>query len=65
MDTTNADTRPSSVMHITSYNPSEKYYPVDVDWTGRLYCGIKLDWNYDNKKSVDISIQKYAPRDLH
>ena len=24
-----------------------KDYPVDVDWTGGLYYGIKLEWNYD------------------
>ncbi len=22
------------------------HYKVEIDWNGRLYCGITLDWNY-------------------
>ena len=25
----------------------QAYYPVEEDWIGGLYCGIKLDWNYE------------------
>jgi len=25
----------------------EENYTMDVDWTGSLYCGIKLEWNYE------------------
>jgi hypothetical protein len=30
-------------------------YKVTKDWTGNLYCGISLDWNYINQ-TVDISL---------
>ena len=23
----------------------KKYYPLSVDWTGGLYCGVTLKWN--------------------
>ena len=25
----------------------QKYYQVEVYWTGGLYCGVKLEWNYE------------------
>ena len=28
-------------------NALKKIYEVEVDWTGSLYCGIELDWNYE------------------
>ncbi len=30
-------------------------YKVTEDWTGNLYCGISLGWNYINR-TVDISL---------
>ena len=45
--------------------PIRKYISVDVDCTGGLYCGIKLEWNYYQKKSVDLSISKFFPNNLH
>ena len=33
----------------------EKYYEVDVDWEGRLFCVITLDWNY-NMRNGDLSV---------
>lgn len=33
-------------------------YQVIVDWTGKNYCGLSLDWNYD-KGYVDMSMSKY------
>ena len=34
----------------------QKHYTCAVDWTGDLYCGIKLDWNYDGpERYVDLS----------
>ena len=41
----------------------EESYTMDVDWTGGLYCGIKLDWNYE-KKFVDISMPSYVKKKL-
>ena len=32
-----------------------------VDWQGRLFCGITLDWNYD-MKHVDLSVPGYVKR---
>jgi hypothetical protein len=40
-----------------------KYYTVETDWTGGLYCGIKLDWHY-NQRFVDISMPKYVGNKL-
>jgi hypothetical protein len=31
----------------------KKKYELTEDWDGNLYCGIKLNWNYDNH-SLDI-----------
>ena len=30
----------------------KKYYPVSVDWTGGLYCGVILDWKYKQKHAT-------------
>ena len=32
-----------------------QYNKISVDWEGKLYCGITLEWNYD-KRFLDISI---------
>ena len=41
----------------------KKEYTVEVDWTGGLYCGIKLEWNYE-KRYVDISMPGYVKKQL-
>ena len=33
----------------------EKYYPLSVEWTGRLYCGVILYWDY-KQRHVTLSI---------
>jgi hypothetical protein len=33
------------VQHLI--NVLEKFNVVDKDWTGKKYCGINLDWNYN------------------
>ena len=38
-------------------------YKIVKDWSGNLYCGISLDWNYD-KCHVDISMTKYFGKQL-
>ena len=40
-----------------------KFYDVEEDWTGELYCGITLSWNY-NERYVDISMPKYVQKQL-
>ena len=43
---------------ITTYR---KNYKLSIDWTGSLYCGITLDWNY-KQGYVDISMLGYVKR---
>ena len=40
-----------------------KTYNIVEDWSGNLYCGISLVWNY-NRHYVDISMPAYAAKDL-
>jgi hypothetical protein len=39
-------------------------YPCSTDWTGSLYCGLTIDWNYP-KHYVDISMPDYVAAALH
>ena len=41
----------------------EGYYKLEVDWDGALYCGIKLDWHY-NECYVVISMPTYVAKQL-
>jgi hypothetical protein len=36
-------------------------YKLTKDWTGNLYCGISLDWDYINQ-TVDISMLGYIKK---
>ena len=40
----------------------EKYKPTE-DWTGSLYCGITLKWNYE-ARMLDISMPGYIKKQL-
>jgi hypothetical protein len=42
----------------------EQYYTVETDWTGGLYCGITLEWNYE-QHYLDVSMPVYVPDKLH
>jgi hypothetical protein len=42
----------------------ETDYSVSKDWTGGLYCGITLHWDYANKY-VDLSMPGYIKDALH
>jgi hypothetical protein len=42
----------------------EAEYTVSKDWTGGLYCGITLKWNYVSKH-VDLSMPGYIKDTLH
>ena len=42
----------------------EQYYEVSIDWSGGLFCGITLDWNY-KKVYVDTSMPGYIPKALN
>jgi hypothetical protein len=41
----------------------KKHYEVEIDWEGSLYCGISLDWHYD-EGYLDISMPKYVGKQL-
>jgi hypothetical protein len=42
----------------------ETDYAVSKDWTGGLYCGTNLNWDYANKH-VDLSMPGYIKDSLH
>jgi hypothetical protein len=42
----------------------EKHYQISCDWMGSAYCGLKLDWDYQNK-FVDLSMPGYIKAALH
>ena len=44
-------------------NALNKSYKVSVDWTGKNYCGLTFNWNYD-EGYVDISIPGYIEKAL-
>ena len=41
----------------------EEDYTVEVDWKGALYCGITLEWDYNNR-TVDLSMPGYVKKQL-
>ena len=44
-------------------NAVRQNYEITVDWSGSLYCGFNLDWNYE-KGWVDVSMKGYVKRAL-
>jgi hypothetical protein len=40
------------------------YYTVETNWTGGLYWGIHLKWNYE-QRFVDLSMPKYVSNKRH
>ena len=42
----------------------KKLYTISIDWTGSLYCGITINWDY-NKRICDISMPTYIQEALH
>ena len=38
-----------------------QHYELDIDWEGKLYCGITLSWHYD-QQYVDISMPAYVDK---
>jgi hypothetical protein len=54
-------TNEQDVHHLI--NALLKKYKLSVDWTGTLYCGLHLAWNYTDGY-VDISMPDYIPTAL-
>jgi hypothetical protein len=46
------------------YNALEENYEAACDWEGKLYCGVSLDWNYQ-QRTVDLSMPGYVTAALH
>ncbi len=49
----------NDVNHLISRIKST--YTLTKDWTGNLYCGITLEWDYVNQH-VDISMPNYLKK---
>ena len=41
----------------------KEFYDVEEDWTGSLYCGITLDWHYEDRY-LDIFLPNYVQKQL-
>ena len=41
------------------FDTLRKYYTISVDWSSSKYCGLSLDWNYD-EKWVNVSIPGFV-----
>ena len=39
----------------------KEHYGLTEDWTGNLYCGITLDWDYE-RRTLDISMPGYIKK---
>jgi hypothetical protein len=42
----------------------KKNYVISSDWKGSAYCGLTLEWDYNNK-TVDLSMSGYINAALH
>jgi hypothetical protein len=42
----------------------QETYEKSIDWSGSLYCGITLEWDYV-KRTVDMSMPGYVEAALH
>ena len=42
-------------------NTLKKHYDVTVDWEGKIFCGIHLDWDY-NDRTVDLFVPKFVKK---
>ena len=54
-------TRLEDAMHLI--NSLKNHYDIEIDWTGKIYAGIHLDWNY-KEGWVDILIPNYVIKQL-
>jgi hypothetical protein len=42
----------------------QEHYTISLDWTGALYCGITMKWDYV-ARTVDLSMPGYVRATLH
>ena len=45
-------------------NALRELYEITIDWTGKLYCGLTLDWDYFNRRCT-LSMPNYIVKALH
>ena len=45
-------------------NALRKLYEITIDWTGNLYCGLTLGWDYYNRRCT-LSMTGYIAKALH
>jgi hypothetical protein len=41
----------------------EEHYVVEKDWLGKKYCGITLNWDY-NEQKVHLTMPGYCSKTL-
>ena len=41
----------------------QQHYKITVDWIGTNFCGLQLNWNYDNNY-VDIAMPGYLEKNI-
>ena len=44
-------------------NSLQQHYPITIDWTGKIFLGIHLNWKY-HLNEVDLSLPGYVKRAL-
>ena len=54
--------RPEYTQHVV--NVLEEHYIIAKDWTGSLFCGISLTWDYKNC-TVQLSMPVYVAKSSH
>jgi hypothetical protein len=47
----------SNVNHLIK--ALQEMYTISTDWSGTLYCGLSIKWNYC-ERHVDISMPRYS-----
>ena len=45
-------------------NSLRELYEITIDWTGKLYCGLTLEWDYYNRRCT-LSMPGYIAKALH
>lgn len=53
----------SGIKYGSTANADHLIATVTIDWTGALYCGLTLDWDYIHR-TVDVSMPGYIERAL-
>ena len=42
----------------------QQHYPITIDWSGKIFLGTHLKWDYNNLGHVDLSLPGYDMRAL-